>query len=456
MLDRKQKLLEAVRRGVSLAGTGLLCGSLLLAYGGPQLSKKYLVKVLANSESSGITISDRYIPQTKVREIIELTGVVAARGYVITFAGGRLADLRNPELHYRLSVRTWDGKGYPAELAGIDERLSLIYLKTPLPSELAVEYSPDTLQGNVRFVLMSEREPVTGETCLQERKTLSWLPLLELKLSGLDLKTSWDGAAVVDSQGRLLGLVTGAWPHPFSSSAVSEVIPAELLKASFDTVRKSDQTIRVGWLGVTLEEVEKRTVITNVGHDTPAAKAGLQIKDSILEVDGEPLSDLREFGRAIRSKSPDASCRLTIEREGQPVTAWVKLGVRPTMGKLVWKMELPSVMGGDGNKGEDLKLYRSMLPPLMDLGLVLDQLSVQLAHNLNSPIEGGLLIRDVSVGSNAEKAGFVAGDVIFMINGKNVFSLGDVRKSLDGVSRGPIEIRIVRERRQKILKVSIQ
>ncbi len=456
MLDRKQKLLEAVRRSVSFAGTSLLCGTLLFAYGGPQLAKKYLVKVLANSESAGITISDRYIPQAKVREVIELTGVVAGRGYVMTFAGGRLADLRNPELHYRLSVRTWDGKGFPAELAGVDERLSLVFLKAPLPSDLEVEYSPDALQGNVRFVVMSEREPVTGETCLQERKTLSWLPLLELKLSGLDLKTSWDGAAVIDSQGRLLGLVTGAWPHPFSSSALSEVIPNELLKASFDTVRKSDQNIRVGWLGVLLDEIEKRTVVSYVWDDTPAAKAGLKVKDSILEVDGEPLNGLREFGRAIRSKSPDASCRLTIEREGQPLTAWVKLGVRPAMGKLVWKMELPSVVGGDGKKGEDLKLYRSMLPPLMDLGLVLDPISIQLARNLNSPIEGGLLIRDVTVGSNAEKAGFVAGDVIFMINGKNVFSLGDVRKSLDGVSRGPIEIRIVRERREKVLRVSIQ
>ncbi len=456
MLDPKQKRLEAVRRGVSLLASSLLSGSLLFGFGGPQLPKRYLVKVLANSESSGITISDRYIPQTKVREIIELTGVVATRGYVITFAGGRLQDLRNPELHYSLSVRTWDGRGYPAELAGVDERLSVIYLKTPLPSDMAVEYSPDTLQGNVRFVVMSEREPTIGETCLQERKSLSWLPLFELRLSGLDLKRSWDGAAVVDSQGRLFGLVTEAWPHPFSSSAISEVIPAELLKASFDTVRKTDRNIRVGWLGLVLEEIEKRTVVTSVVNDSPAAKAGLQIKDSILEVDGQPLTGLREFGRAVLSKSPYESCRLTVEREGQPVTAWVKLGVRPEMGRVVWKMELPTVMGGEGNKVENLRLYRSMPPPLMDLGLLLDSVPPQLAREMNSPLEGGVLIKEVSLGSNAEKAGFVAGDVIYRINGKDVLSLGDVRKSLDGVSRGPIEFRIVRKGREKVLRVSIQ
>lgn len=440
----------------------LAAAALCLAAGGNSLAgighvpKESIVKVLMRLESAGLSIQDRYYPQLKVQEEVELNGFVAEDGYVVSFAGGHVLDLGESGLkRASFSVQTADGKGYPAKLAGVDERLWLVYLKTPLPGDKAVTFSPDALKTNFKIVLLVGKEWKVAEPCLQEQKSLSWLPLTEIQLSGLDVTTSWAGALLVDGSGRVNGLLARQYVQPFSSSVVCEIIPAELLRASFDTVRKSGESVRSGWLGVLVDEDDKRTLIKEVVPDGPAAKAGLLAGDLILAIDGEPLTDLRELGRSIRSKSPGSNLRLEILREGAKQTAWVRMAARPPMEKMGWRMEVPRVMD-DQKKGGELTIYRSILPPLVDLGLVLDTMTAQLARKWKSPSGGGLLVKEVLPESSAQKAGFAAGDVIFKVNGRTVTSLSDIRETLEAAPRGPLEIYLVRDGKVQLLKIGQQ
>jgi S1-C subfamily serine protease len=64
------------------------------------------------------------------------------------------------------------------------------------------------------------------------------------------------------------------------------------------------------------------------------------------------------------------------------------------------------------------------------LGIDAEDLSGQLGSFFGVPDGEGILVREVSPGSPAEKAGVKAGDVITSINGERVHSLGDLREKL--------------------------
>ncbi len=455
MKHRVGKTLKGVGRLVLPLALSIVVGTTPALAGFGVVPKKSIVTVTIKSESEGISIQDRYYSHTKIHEVTELTGLVGAEGYVLAFAGSDLS-MKLGSRDFKFSVRTFDGKGFPASLAGVDERLSMIYLRTPLPGDLAITFSSEPIQDNFKLAALYEGEWKIAEPCPRERKTLSFLPAVQLKLAELDLKTPWAGAAVIDLKGRLLGLVAGAWPQPTSSIVVSEIIPADLLRASFDTVRKTGENIRVGWVGVYLDDTDKRTLVRNVIADTPAAKAGLRSDDVIVEVDGEAVGELLEFGRAVRSRSPGAQIQLTVERQGRRQVVPLVLGARPKIEeKTAWKVDVPRTMGGD-SKGGGIKFYRSQLPPLVDQGLMVDSIPPQLARKLRSPIKGGLLVKEVSDGSAGQKAGFLAGDVIFRINGKDVLNLTEVQEILETAPRGFVELQLVRDGIVKSLKIALQ
>lgn len=60
-------------------------------------------------------------------------------------------------------------------------------------------------------------------------------------------------------------------------------------------------------------------VIGAVSPDGPAASAGLQVGDRILEVDGRPVASFVDFLRAVEEPSPEGT-GLLIEREGRQMT----------------------------------------------------------------------------------------------------------------------------------------
>ncbi|MGB3316004.1 MAG: trypsin-like peptidase domain-containing protein [Albidovulum sp.] len=70
-------------------------------------------------------------------------------------------------------------------------------------------------------------------------------------------------------------------------------------------------------------------LITDVTTDTPAAKAGLERGDIVLNVDGAQVKDPRDLTRMIATNVPGSEVKLGLLRDGKPVDATVTLGTRP-------------------------------------------------------------------------------------------------------------------------------
>ena len=70
-------------------------------------------------------------------------------------------------------------------------------------------------------------------------------------------------------------------------------------------------------------------VITQVGANTAAARAGLRARDIITAVDGQPIVDETTLGRALSRRKPGEVVQLSVARGNQRLTLDVVLGERP-------------------------------------------------------------------------------------------------------------------------------
>lgn len=82
-------------------------------------------------------------------------------------------------------------------------------------------------------------------------------------------------------------------------------------------------------LGELPEGVEGAVIISEVMEDTPAAQAGLQPGDLIIEIDGEPVEEVDAFVDAMQSRKSGDEVTLTIIREGEEIEVSVTLTEHP-------------------------------------------------------------------------------------------------------------------------------
>jgi serine protease Do len=171
---------------------------------------------------------------------------------------------------------------------------------------------------------------------------------------------------------------------------------------------------------------ERGVEIKSVASDSPAAKAGLQPGDLVLEFNGQRVESTAQFRRMVIEIPPGRQVQLQISRNGATQT------VTATIGE------------GFGN-------FRLRARPR--LGISMEPLGSQLAEYFG--VKEGALVTTVEKGSAAEKAGLKAGDVIVKIDDRNIASAWDVLDVMRSArSKTTIPLTVVRNRAEMALSVT--
>jgi serine protease Do len=228
--------------------------------------------------------------------LIDSNGLIVTIGYLIIEADEvKIVDDR--------------GRSLPAKVVGYDHASGLALLRpivpldaTPLPlgdSTALAEKDP------VLVVNHSGRSEVTPAYVVSRRVfTGSWEYLLERAIFTSPPSFDWSGAALVDTNGALLGVgslilrdATQSDPHVPGNMFV----PIDHLKPILSDLIESGR--RAGparpWLGVNAEEVQGRLLVTRVSPEGPADSAGLHAGDIILAVGGEAVHTQAELYRKV-------------------------------------------------------------------------------------------------------------------------------------------------------------
>ncbi|MEO1092569.1 MAG: S1C family serine protease [Pseudomonadota bacterium] len=152
-----------------------------------------------------------------------------------------------------------------------------------------------------------------------------WEYLLEEALFTVPAHPRWSGAAMLDEQGKLIG-VGSLLVQTTSAKGVQQsgnmFVPADLLPPILDDLLRFGRATREPrpWLGFYPAETESGVEITALAPQGPAETSGIDAGDVIVEVAGLRIDDLADLYRKMWDLGPAGTeVPLTVLRDGRPV-----------------------------------------------------------------------------------------------------------------------------------------
>ncbi len=217
------------------------------------------------------------------------------------------------------------------------------------------------------------------------------------------------GGALVDVQGRLVGINTAIFSRSGGNQGIGFAIPANMVKIIIENAEGGRSSVRRPWFGAGLQPVtpdiaqglglDRPTgaLVSSVIADGPAAKAGIKRGDIIIAVAGAPVDDADAFGYRFATQGVSGEATMTILRGNEKRDVSVVLTPAP-----------------EDPPRETLRL-RGRTP---FTGATVENLSPAVAEELSLPIDArGVVIREIASRTPAAQLGFRKLDIILEVNG---------------------------------------
>ena len=148
-----------------------------------------------------------------------------------------------------------------------------------------------------------------------------WEYLLDDALFTAPPHPEWSGAALLDGNGRLIGIGSLFVQEADGDDTVkgNMFVPSELIDAIEDDMRRLGCVDRPPrpWLGIYTSETKDGITIQGLAHQGPAERAGVHLGDIVRDVAGSPVSGLGDFYRSLWMQGPAGTeIPLTVARGG--------------------------------------------------------------------------------------------------------------------------------------------
>ncbi len=230
------------------------------------------------------------------------------------------------------------------------------------------------------------------------------------------------GGALVDLNGRLVGINTAIYSRSGGSQGIGFAIPANMVRVVVASARGGSAAVKRPWLGAKLQEVTpeiaeslglKRpsgALVANLLAAGPAARAGIKTGDVIVAIDGTVVDDPNSFDYRFATKPLGGTAQIALLRQGRDVSITLSLQSAPDTPR------------------EEIEIKaRSPF-----LGATVANLSPALADELRLDTQAqGVVVVGVADGSAAQSVGFRKGDVVVSVNNQKIEKSAD----LDRITR---------------------
>jgi Do/DeqQ family serine protease len=246
------------------------------------------------------------------------------------------------------------------------------------------------------------------------------------------------GGALIDMQGRLIGINTAIFSRTGASHGIGFAIPAQMVRIVVESARGGSATVRRPWFGARLQGVTSDiaesigldrpagVLVAGVVDGSPAADAGLRRGDVILQMDGQSIDDPDTFGYRLATRQLGATASLAVMRGRNRLVLPVRMTTAPET-----RPRAPVTISQRGPLG----------------GLTVVNISPAVAEELSLDLfVDGVVVSEVADGSPAEQIGFQKGDIIVSINREKVEQSRDVERLAGQRPRG-FEITLNRQGR---------
>jgi serine protease Do len=197
--------------------------------------------------------------------------------------------------------------------------------------------------------------------------------------------------------------------------------------------------------------------VESVRESSPAAKAGFQAGDIVVDFDGERVRSASHFTRLVQESVADRPVAAIVVRGTSKQTLNVVPEASDASAFILRNMPQLNVQRPtprEFNLELDRNNLRFALPATgATLGVTVTSLSEQLAGYFG--VKQGALVSNVTSGSPAATAGVRAGDVVTAINGQSVTSAADITRALRESRSETVEISVMRDKKALTLKATV-
>jgi serine protease DegQ len=265
--------------------------------------------------------------------------IVAAEGFVLT--NHHVIDGAES-----IEVLLSDGRRTKAKLIGSDPESDLAVLQTELTGLPAMPFGSSD-NARVGDVVLAIGNPFgVGQTVTMG--IVSALGRNQLGINTFENFIQTDaainpgnsGGALVDSEGRLIGINTAIYSRSGGSLGIGFAIPASTVRNVMDQITKGGSVVR-GYIGVEPQDVTPElaeafklprkdgAIIAGVMANGPAAKAGVKTGDILVAVEGKPVTNTATMLNLISQLTPQSQVPFSFVRDGADVNVTITIGTRP-------------------------------------------------------------------------------------------------------------------------------
>ena len=237
------------------------------------------------------------------------------------------------------------------------------------------------------------------------------------------------GGPLINIKGEVIGIntaiISGGGGLGGGNVGIGFAIPANLAKSILTDLREKGKVTR-GWLGVMIQKItpdlaksfslkdNNGALVGDVIPEGPAAKAGIQRGDVIVEFNSQEVNNMEQLPKIVAQTTPDTDVSVLVIRDGKPLTLNVHIAILKDNEQKV----------AQGGATDD------------PLGIQVQDITPELAQSLDLDSEEGVLVSDVTAGLSAAEAGIKRGDVITEIDRKPVRDMSEYKRSLGAIGKG--------------------
>jgi Do/DeqQ family serine protease len=258
--------------------------------------------------------------------IVEANGTVVTNNHVVEGAN-------------ELAVALPDGTLRPTQLVGVDPDSDLALLK--IEGNGLKPIAVGDIKGlAVGDVVLAVGNPLgVGQTVTQGivsalgRKGIGINPIENFIQTDAAINPGNSGGALIDTQGRLIGINSAILSRGGGSEGIGFAIPIDLAQKVIASLKKQGRVAR-GWLGVSTGPVgrgQSGALVMAVQPRGPADRAGIAPGDIIVKFGDHVIEQPEDLAGVTLELEPGATVTAELLRDGRRGNANVVLGTRPPL-----------------------------------------------------------------------------------------------------------------------------
>src|SRR6266540_526840 len=263
------------------------------------------------------------------------SGVIVSKdGYLLT--NNHVVDDAD-----EVKVLLQDGREFSAKVIGKDPKTDVAVVKVDAKDLDAIEIA-DSDKIEVGDLVLAIGNPFTGNPAnIGQSVTMGLVSATGRATLGLDyedfiqtdaaINPGNSGGALVDAEGRLIGINTAIFSRSGGNQGIGFAIPVNLARDVMNSL-VTDGKVTRGYFGVMIQDLtpalarkldlkqRNGALVGDVVPKSPADKAGIQSGDVVTELDGTPVTDSRHLKLAVARAKPGEHVRVKVLRDGSTKT----------------------------------------------------------------------------------------------------------------------------------------